>query len=385
MAIIFRQIISYAIKYSRDLALIIFDQLSLAGSIMLATKLRHGGFLNFPDYAIPTVFIVSGAVLLVSMLIAGEYFESKPTIRKPIFGLMISFFVLSSLTYYFKDYEFSRSVLLMTIAFTACLATIVRLAISFKNKMVGRDKDHRIVILGLNSHTESIVAQLQSSERLNADLAGVITVKPENVSQFSGLPVLGNIGRLKNLIHDYFIDEVIVTDTTIEKTDLFRLITELSDPNVKFHIAQDYEQVVTARIIDKVTGHEPALTLYKASSFRIKVAKRIADIAISSLLLTVLFPIALIVFNREENLFAKLRRVFSGKMSLVGLYPRGKKFDLGKEGIIGLATISRADRLSESAVSNLNDYYLQNMSVQLDMDIIIKYIFRKRFENNSKR
>lgn len=385
MAIFFRRGISYLIRYYKDLGMIVFDQLALASSIMLSTKIRHGGFLNIPDFAMPTVFVVTGVVLFFSMLFAGEYFESKPKVRKAVFGLMISFFVFSSLPYYFKDYEFSRSVLMMTIAFTAVFTSLFRVVLGFAVKLRGREKDRRIAIVGLNEHTESIISRLGSSDRLNANLAGVLTVAPQNVSSFAGLPVIGNWGNLKNIIRDYFIDEVIVTDTTIEKTELFRTIADLSDPNIKIHPAQDYEQVVTSRIIDKVTGHEPQISTYKAGGFRVRFAKRVIDIVASALLLTVLVPLAYFVFGKDRHWFKKIWLVFAGKMSFVGLYPKGKKFDFGKEGIIGLAHISRPDRLSDDAISNLNEYYLLNTGLELDTDIWIKFLFRRKFDNHTSR
>ncbi|MGA2298516.1 MAG: glycosyltransferase family 2 protein, partial [FCB group bacterium] len=100
--ILFRSFIARIIKYRRDVFLLLFDLLGINISLILGTKIRFGDYFNFPPYAYPTVFIVLSLVMFASMVAVGEYFESKPTIRKSVFALMISFFILSSLTYFFN-------------------------------------------------------------------------------------------------------------------------------------------------------------------------------------------------------------------------------------------------------------------------------------------
>jgi lipopolysaccharide/colanic/teichoic acid biosynthesis glycosyltransferase len=76
--------------------------------------------------------------------------------------------------------------------------------------------------------------------------------------------------------------------------------------------------------------------------------------------------------------------VFFGKLSIVGIYPIDDyKSKPGKQGLIGLVQISKPDTLSDMAIRNLNDFYRQQYSFSLDIDIIIKFLFRKRSGGNS--
>jgi lipopolysaccharide/colanic/teichoic acid biosynthesis glycosyltransferase len=70
--------------------------------------------------------------------------------------------------------------------------------------------------------------------------------------------------------------------------------------------------------------------------------------------------------------------VVSGTYSVVGLYPDGKQRIAGKIGITGLAHISRSQGLSEHAIEQLNDYYVDRFTLALDFEILLKHLLRRR-------
>ena len=379
LGIYLRSCMAFLNKNRTDLGLILTDIVAINVSLLTATWLRFGDFLGFPEYAYPTVFVAISIVLFGSMIAVGEYFESKPTIRKSLFGLMITFFVLSSLTYFFNQFAFSRGAVLMTIAFTSVLTTFVRGIIGIRERVSGSRRDRRVVIIGNNQQAQNIINTLQKAEMHNANLLGVVTITPIGEKDFSGLPVLGSISYLPAIIKDYNIHEVIVTDTTITHDSITKMMEGLSNPSVRFHIAREYEDVLSSRIINEITGTEPTIPQYNLSKFRFKLVKRISDVLISIFLLTLGLPIVYIVFKKENKIFVKLLRTLRGKMSFVGLYKvNGKVPTAGKQGITGLAHISHPEHLSDNAIANLNHYYQQNFSLSLDLDIILKYVFRLR-------
>jgi lipopolysaccharide/colanic/teichoic acid biosynthesis glycosyltransferase len=158
-----------------------------------------------------------------------------------------------------------------------------------------------------------------------------------------------------------------------------KIISETKNPSVRFHIAQEYEKVLAARIINDITGSQPTVPKYNIALFRNKLLKRLIDIIISVFFLTIGSPLVYLIFKNFTNTYKKLALVFKGKYSFIGLYSNiGENHDVGKDGIIGLAHISRPERLSQQAIKNLNNYYLLNFSLSLDLDIFIKYLFRNK-------
>ncbi len=77
------------------------------------------------------------------------------------------------------------------------------------------------------------------------------------------------------------------------------------------------------------------------------------------------------------NSFKMLWLVLKGKMSIVGLYPDENLPAGGKIGITGLAAISSPKGLLPAAIRNLNQYYVEHYSFTLDIDILLKHLFRK--------
>lgn len=396
--IILRALLAYLNKYKKDIIVITFDLITINLALMFGTWYRFGGIFNFPDYAYPTVFIVISFVVFISMVIVGEYFESKPTTRRALFGLMISFFVLSSLTYYFKDFAFSRGVLLMTVGISAISFSLIRGIVLLFEKTKGKESDRRIAFLGKNEKTENIVNSLRKSELFNVVITGIVTTesneddekyKIDNDSNV-GLKVLGNVEYLSKIIENYNINELVITDKNIAKNELIRIITGSSERVVRYHVAQEYEEFLASRIIHEITGIQPNIPKFNINKLRFKAFKRLFDILGSIFLLTIGLPLVFLfksmpsIDGKSENIkgtnsFKDLLMVLIGRYSLVGLFDLdGERFKTGKKGLIGLVHISNPNQLSLEAKKNLNNFYIQEYSFSLDIDIIIKFIFRKR-------
>jgi GT2 family glycosyltransferase len=370
-----RSILAYVNRFKRSLGILLLDVASINLALMVATKVRFDQFLGFPDYAYPTVFIAVTAVMLASMISVGEYFEEKVSFRKAFLGLMVSFFILSSLTYFFKDFGFSRGVLVMTVGLTVVSAALSRIFLSVYDKSLGKEADRRVLIVGLTEEGEKLVNALQTAERRNAHLVGAVSVEHTPKLDFAGLKILGNVDYLPKLIEDFKIHEVVIADTALSQNAIMRIIMSVALPSVRFHIAQEYGDVVAARIISEVSGTSSGIQKYPITRFRYRLLKRAFDIAAGIFFLTIALPIVFLLFKNSP--FKKIWRVLKGELSIVGLYPDAAMPAGGKPGLTGLAHISAPKRLSESAIRNLNQYYVEHYSFTLDMDILLKHLFRK--------
>lgn len=376
MGISLRFVIAYFNKFKKSIFTIFYDMAVVNLSLIFATKIRFGDFFNFPPYAYPTVFIVVSLIVFGSMVSVGEYFESEPSSKKSFTGLMISFFLLSSLTFFFKDYAFSRGILLMTIGFSIVLTSLFRFSLIFYNKISGKESNVKICIVGINANTEKIINSLIESGSRNTDIVGLITVNPNESAYNLKYPIIGNIKYLSKIIDDFNIREVIITDKSIKNSDIINIISSGKSSKVRFHIAQEWNDLLYSRIINDVSGTDPIIKIYNLSKFRFRIFKRLSDIIISSLL--IILNLLTIAFSRDHRqLLKKLFKVLIGKMTLIGAYYSESTHTNAKEGIISLAHISKPETLSPKSIDLLNDYYSLNYSPSLDLDILIKYLFHK--------
>lgn len=377
--IVVRTGLAYLNLYSAQLLLMLLDILSVNAALLVSTKIRMGEFLGFPAAAYPTVFIAVSLVVALSMLLTGEYFSRRePSIRGAFTALMISFFVLSSFTYFFKAYAFSRGVLLMTIGFSIGLTALVRLTLLIFDKMLGTHADRRIAVMGLNDSTERLLADLQQSGTRTATVVGLIATADNYPDRYDNMPVLGNVAYLDKLIARHHIHEVIITDNEFPRADLMRAIIKTAGASVHFHFATMYDEVVAARIIEKMTGTSPAFPQYNITLPKYRFLKRAVDVAGALFLLTIGLPVVYLTSADPKIAMRKIKTVLHGKYSLFGLYPiDGKEPTLGKIGLTGLAHISDPEKLSQQAIHNLNDFYVRRYTLSLDLEIFLKFFFRR--------
>ncbi|MEN9282196.1 MAG: hypothetical protein RL594_1131 [Bacteroidota bacterium] len=379
IGIILRSIVARAARRRIELLTWLVDMLCINAALLVATTVRFDRPFGFPDYAYPIVPIMITLVSTLSLAAVGEYVEYRPTIRRSAVGLLSTFFVLSSLTYFFKDFGFSRGVLLMTMGLSGVLFAVTRAVTSWMDAR-GRSRTRRIVLVGLNQHSVRMADVLRSAERRHADVVGVVATQPFAHREFAGLPVLGDTSYLGRILDATHAQEVILTDRSIPRDEVMQLMMASSTYRARFHIAQDYDDVVTARIINDVAGVEPTITVAPLLRFRNRVAKRAVDLVVACSVLT-LVSIALILPGPRRR-FRPWWDVLVGRKSIVGLWPDGLVRSSGKPGLTGLVHVSRPAGLSESAIQQLNTYYVDAYTIALDVEIILKQLLRRRANDN---
>ncbi len=374
-----RAVLARAMRKRREIITWLLDMLALNAALLAATSVRFDGPFGFPEYAYPLVQIVVTLVATFSLVAVGEYVEYRPTVRRSIVGLLVTFFVLSSLTYFFKEYAFSRGVLLMTIGFTAVVMTLLRGVVALRegSRAVAT---RRVLLVGCTPHAERIAQELATAENRHTELVGIVATTSFTSETFAGLRIVGDATYLARILDATGAQEVILTDPTVSKERIMELMIACSGYRARFHLATDYDDVITARIINDVAGVEPTVSLPPLLRFRNRVAKRFLDVTLALLVLTLSVPGLILpgVRRAMPTWFDVLR----GRRSVVGLYPDGKTRSTGRMGVTGLAHISSPKRLSSAAVSQLNDYYIESYTLALDIEIILKHLLRRLRGNN---
>jgi GT2 family glycosyltransferase len=374
-----RAVLARAMRKRREIITWLLDMLALNTALLAATSVRFDGPFGFPEYAYPLVQIVVTLVATFSLVAVGEYVEYRPTVRRSIVGLLVTFFVLSSLTYFFKEYAFSRGVLLMTIGFTAVVMTLLRGVVALRegSRAVAT---RRVLLVGCTPHAERIAQELATAENRHTELVGIVATTSFTSETFAGLRIVGDATYLARILDATGAQEVILTDPTVSKERIMELMIACSGYRARFHLATDYDDVITARIINDVAGVEPTVSLPPLLRFRNRVAKRFLDVTLALLVLTLSVPGLILpgVRRAMPTWFDVLR----GRRSVVGLYPDGKTRSTGRMGVTGLAHISSPKRLSSAAVSQLNDYYIESYTLALDIEIILKHLLRRLRGNN---
>lgn len=372
LGIRFRKLIARIWKHRTELFFIVYDLVAINLSLLLASLIRFGSFFSFPSYAYPTVFIALSFVIFASMVATGEYFERRHNFWGASFGLMISFFVLSSLTYFFNEFAFSRGVLLLTIGFAMLFLPGIRLVYSLKTKVSGKHSPRRLAFIGDNEKTKAIIQRLEESNPLDAQIVGLISTQHGLSRNLSDLPFLGSISELQKILSHNKITEVIITDSSLSNIEYLKSIQAAKISKVRFHFAQEYEDIVAARLIDEITGLESTFPVYNFSKFRYQIAKRLIDISLSLFFLTFGIPLLFLLFRNGKNNVKSFVNILFGKMTFVGTGDSSNTIE--KRHLISIVEVHSDMHLSEGTIHKLKQFYLENYSPLLDIELLLKYI-----------
>ncbi len=367
IGIFVRQFLSKVFAYKIELAFIVSDLLIVNLSLLLATWLRFSNALCFPDYAYPTVFIVLSLVVFISMIISGEYFEHNHSVWNNTFALLISFFVLSSLTYFFKDYAFSRGVLLLTIGFTLVFTNLTRIVYNLRKKITSPS---RILFVGYNASTEAIIKSIERSDTTKFVVVGVALL--ENSNKNLDLPVLGKLSELAEIVKLHNVTDIIVTDEKISKIEMLGEMQKLVGKSVRFFYAQGYEDFLASEIISNLTNQSSSLEIYNLARFRFRFYKRIFDLVLLIFLLTIGIPFVFLLLDESKRKLKFLYRILVGRMTFVGLDKEFRQL-YKKEPLITITEAYSGIVLREKTKEKLNTFYMQNYSPLLDIEILLKY------------
>jgi GT2 family glycosyltransferase len=407
MGIWLRSGLAYAAYYGREAGIALWDVCSVNAALLLGTYTRFGEWFHFPHYAYPTVFVVINVVVLGAMLGAGEYSPyQKPSVRKVFSAGMTSFFVLSALTYFFKEYAFSRGVTLLMTGYVVVLMSLGRIVLELLER-AREQASRRILFVGANDITARLIDLLQTSAFTVSDLhdthspfatnapalVGVVAVhdgalEPPLASTFHGVPIVGEVSYLRKIIEQFRASEVIITDTATPRVEMIRRIMEAASiaasKRATFRFAREYDDVIASRILEDYTGASP-VTQYNLALWQYRCAKRVIDLTGAIFLLSIGLPVVVLLSEKFTNAVQQLYKVLTGEKSLIGLYRMdatepASHLALGKTGLTGLAHIAYVnapERLSPQAIHTLNEFYSQHYTLWLDVEIMVTFVLRR--------
>lgn len=366
-----RSLFAYLSKYKRDLMLITFDVAALIISLFIGTYIVFGDFTGFPDYAYPIVFIIPSFVLIISMILAGEYFESSGSITNTVFGYTLSFLILSTLTYFFTEYRFSRGTLLSTIAVSILISSGFRI---FLNSFLrtGLPQQVRAAFLGGPSSFSQMLDDFRAGNPLDINLIGYIS--EESSDSEADVNWLGKLRHLDSIIRENKINNIIITDPEMSSEKVMQILSGNSVRNTKFHLAHRYEDFVASQLINNITFTSSMLPRYNINILRYRIIKRVFDFSLAFMLIAGILPLIML---RKKFSFRSLAKILSGKNTFVGVKQDKARYEGIKPGLLSLADLSSIKPLPDKSINEINEYYLKNYSVSLDFEIIIKYLSTK--------
>ena len=156
----------------------------------------------------------------------------------------------------------------------------------------------RVLMVGTGAGSELLIRRMNMFPQYGFHVVGVATDDPVPGESYVGVPVVGSVQDLPNLVRSLEVDQVFLALPGDKRGRLLHLIKLCEDQNLEFKIVPDLLEVMSTRVVaDAIDG----LPLVGIQHSRLRGAaamlKRLIDIAVSALALVILSPILLVTFD----------------------------------------------------------------------------------------
>jgi len=402
---------------------IIIDSVLLNLFMFLAFWARYSmktGFFisNFLSHYI-IINVITTMVFVLTALFFYSQNRRQLSISNIIKANMLTFLLVSSSTYFFRQFAFSRFVVLISAIGSPLLMTLWRWLLLSKKKSGGRQVFmlRPTLIVGFDADTETLLRRLKAQSGSGLEVAGIVALKKEDVGKtLASFPVVTFLERLPEYLRLNAIDLVIFTTHQISYKAIFTAMSHNPRPGVEFKMVPGHLEFMVGKSNVERLDAVPLVDIeYNYGRLFNRFIKRVFDLLISGCILLLTSPVALLLspllikrvhyrevyLNRQTPVsipwiegkgilpvIIKIWNVFTGRLSLVGAplaftAQQASDFDY-KPGLSGLVQVNQARIASQQNRENYELHYLKNQSFFLDLEILLRALFgAKQHANGS--
>ncbi|HEX8476460.1 MAG TPA: sugar transferase [Pyrinomonadaceae bacterium] len=221
----------------------------------------------------------------------------------------------------FRAFSYARLVFVLDFLFALLSFGALRLALRGAQSLVRRRGVNLIptLVMGRGAEAALCIEEMRERPEIGYRVIGVIengAVTDETPETFEGVPVIGGIDDLSEVIRETRANEVIVTDPSVSGNLLFDVMMRVGRRHrVEFRIAPSLFNYLPRKTdIDQI-GALPMIRLFREPlSNTARIVKRASDIIIATVALVVLAPlwfaIAVVIrLDSRGSVFFKQERI----------------------------------------------------------------------------
>ncbi len=338
-------------------------------------------WLGFHQYDLLLLYTIPAIIHIIVASLTGSYKKDTLSVLKTFASIIISFFVISSLTFFFKQFAYSRAVVILTyiILFFALPFWRIIAKLIFK---IGTDKpevEKKVLIVGLNDFVVQVAEKLKSKRTDIYSIAGLIGLSNRDIGKKVGdFEVVGSVENLIKVIRDKQVKEVIFSSQELSYNRMMELVAKCQNENVEFKLVGNNLDFLVGKTSISILEDIPLIQInYNISNQLLRFIKSIFDYALAILVLFFIYPLIYFiskVSNKKtdfRNFILEVPVILKGRASFVGpktVMNTGNLY-LGKKGLTGLWYTENAD---ETDSEKLDIFYAKNQNIWLDIEILGK-------------
>ncbi|MFH1008586.1 MAG: glycosyltransferase [Candidatus Latescibacterota bacterium] len=258
LGIVLRGGISLILRLVEKYAIPLIDLVLVLIGFCLGILTRFGALrLPAPFESVRSHFIIYGtvsAIWLSAFVLVGLYGRKKYSASRAFLGVLLGFVSVTSVSFFRKDYAFSRLVAMYSLGYNALLIPGWRIWVDRLSKRragywIGRK---RTLIVGTQHEGLSFLRTVRDHPALGYDVVGFV----DNDGQMrgrslEGTGVVGLVEDLPDLVREYQVDEIIITTSTVPYSQILGISSKLNRPNVQFKLVPtSFKKMIGERALD---------------------------------------------------------------------------------------------------------------------------------------
>ena len=384
-AIYLRKLVTFTNIYKAVLLAIIVDISFYSLGVYFAEYLyRNQHWRGFPAEYKPVIYFVPAIIQVFISSLSGAYKKNSLLILRSWLGLISGLFVITSMTFFFKQYAFSRAVVLLTFIISMISFPVWRiiLKVFFKIGIGNNRSKTRTIIVGTGNKAVLLGNKLKSNLLLLNIVVGYVGLSAKEIGlSKEGFNIIASIENIKKTIIENKIEKVIFSSEDISFEQIFNVVSQCQNINVDFLVSGQEQDYLVGKSSITVLEDIPLLKVnYNISSQLHKITKSIFDFVLGISILFFIFPFLYLLFKitgkkTEFNSFIlEVPKVVLGKKSFVGPINNSmySGLFLGKPGLTGLWFTELLDKTDFKEIDKLNLFYAKNQNIWLDLEILGK-------------
>ena len=241
--IVLRGLVSVVAKGIERLLLPFLDLVLVLVGLSLGIVVRFGGLVALPPYRTLTSYLiiygVSGLIWIAALTFVGAYRRRRYSIGSALVGVLLGFVAVTSLTFFYNQYAFSRLVALYSWLFNSALVGGARaLMLTLSRTRVGAGIGRpRAVVLGTGPEAQTFVEASQQAAPGYRDIVGFVSQSSDERGEtILGLGVLGSVEELGEIIQDYRVEEVIIATSQVTYSRILPFWSSVVGRSVTFKL-----------------------------------------------------------------------------------------------------------------------------------------------------
>ncbi len=387
-AIGFRKFFAFMGKRKLIIISIVLDFILFNLSLLAAEKIyqRLSDWTGFPEFNFPIIFTIPALIQIAASAFLGVYKKDSLSILRNFGAIAAGFFLLSSLTFFFKQFAYSRAVIIFTYVILFFILTGWRVILKLFFKVGVKDitiTGRHALIVGTNSNAVKLAKKLKQKHPEYHSIIGLIGFTGKDIGKIiDDIEVIGTIENLVKVIREKKVGEVIFSSEELSYNQMMSIVASCQDENVEFKLVGTNMDFLVGKTSVSLLDNIPLIEIkYNISSPLLRFIKAAFDYGLALLALFFLYPfiyfITAIKGKKSEfsTFVLKVPQIFTGKVSFVGpqnSYSNGNLF-LGKRGLTGLWYIEETEGADSE---KLDIYYAKNQNIWLDLEILGKTLIK---------